>query len=207
MDLLSVQGLCKQYEQFSLQDVSFTVRPGEIMGFIGRNGAGKTTTLKSLLNFVHPDCGEISFFGLPFAQNEQAIKQRIGFVSGGVDYYILKKLRTIADVTRAFYPTWDETVYRHFLQTFQLNDQKTPSQLSAGMPLWLVDRFTSTYGEEMAEQIILYRGQSHVVAALAQWPVLPPPDVPGISDGQIAADGRKANLPVDTPSACNSPRR
>lgn len=133
MDLLSVQGLCKQYEQFSLQDVSFTVRPGEIMGFIGRNGAGKTTTLKSLLNFVHPDCGEISFFGYPFAQNEQAIKQRIGFVSGGVDYYILKKLRTIADVTRAFYPTWDETVYRHFLQTFQLNDQKTPSQLSAGM--------------------------------------------------------------------------
>jgi ABC-2 type transport system ATP-binding protein len=104
MDVLTIQGLTKRYPGFLLADVGFTVRQGEIMGFIGRNGAGKTTTLKSLLNFVHPDAGDIRFFGLPFAQNEFAIKQRIGFVSGGADFYLHSPLRTITGATRAFYP-------------------------------------------------------------------------------------------------------
>ena len=42
-DVLTVQGLCKQYEGFALRDVSFTLRPGAITGLIGRNGAGKST--------------------------------------------------------------------------------------------------------------------------------------------------------------------
>ena len=65
-EILSVQGLGKAYPGFALEDVCFSVAPGQIMGLIGRNGAGKTTTLKALLNFVHPDGGEIRFFGLPF---------------------------------------------------------------------------------------------------------------------------------------------
>ena len=133
MDVLSIQNLSKNYEKFSLQNVSFTIRQGEIMGFIGRNGAGKTTTLKSLLNFVHPDTGEILFFGMPFAENESAIKLRIGFVSGAVDYYTRKKLRAITSVTRSFYPNWDDAAYRRYLKMFNLDETKTPSQLSAGM--------------------------------------------------------------------------
>ena len=133
MDALNIQGLTKQYETFTLDHISFAVRPGEIMGFIGRNGAGKTTTLKSLLNFVHPDAGEIAFFGLPFSTAEQEIKRRVGFVSGGVDYYVRKKLRTITAVTRSFYPNWDEAAYRRYLTAFALDERKTPGQLSAGM--------------------------------------------------------------------------
>lgn len=133
MDVLSISGLTKHYPQFTLNNVSFTVRQGEIMGFIGRNGAGKTTTLKALLNVVHPDSGEIRFFGRPFAQNEFEIKQRIGFVSGGVDYYTRKRLRAITAVTRSFYPNWDEAAYRKYLNMFALDENKTPDQLSAGM--------------------------------------------------------------------------
>jgi len=133
MDVLSVRDLCKRYPQFELQNVNFTVRPGEIMGFIGRNGAGKTTTLKALLNIVHPDGGEAVFFGLPFSQNELAVKQRVGFVSGGVDYYVRKKLRVITGVTRSFFPDWDEAAYRRYLRAFDLDENKTPRQLSAGM--------------------------------------------------------------------------
>ena len=133
MDVLSVNGLCKSYPAFALRDVGFSVRQGEIMGFIGRNGAGKTTTLKALLNFVHPDSGAIRFFSKPFDENELEIKRRIGFVSGGIDCYLLKKLRVIASVTSAFYPNWDETAYRGYLKVFNLDEAKTPSQLSAGM--------------------------------------------------------------------------
>lgn len=132
-NILIVKDLSKRYDAFALEKASFTVRKGEIMGFIGRNGAGKTTTLKCLLNFVHPDSGQVSFFGLNFPKDELAIKSRIGFVSGGVDYYMRKKLRTITDVTRRFYPEWDDAAYARYMKQFALDDSKTPAELSAGM--------------------------------------------------------------------------
>lgn len=133
MSVLSVKNLCKSYPFFTLQNISFTINKGEIMGFIGRNGAGKTTTLKSLLNIVHPNSGEIAFFDLPFIEHEFQIKQQIGFVCGGIDYYGKKKLSVITDATRRFYPNWDEAAYQAYMQKFELSDQKTPSSLSAGM--------------------------------------------------------------------------
>lgn len=133
MEALSVKGLCKEYPSFSLKDVSFSVEQGTIMGFIGRNGAGKTTTLKSILNLVHPSRGEIRFFGMELEKNELEIKKQIGFVSGGVDYYVKKKIKTITDVTRRFYDDWDEQAYRRYMAQFELDENKTPEQLSAGM--------------------------------------------------------------------------
>ena len=56
-EILSVGGLRKEYPAFTLRDLSFSIPPGRITGFIGRNGAGKSTTLKCLMNFVHPDAG------------------------------------------------------------------------------------------------------------------------------------------------------
>lgn len=132
-NVLSVRGLTKRYDKFALKDVSFDVRRGEIMGFIGRNGAGKTTTLKSLMNYLHPDAGEIDFFGKPMTGNEMEIKRRTGFVTGGVDYYMRRKLRAITDVTRGFYPNWDEATYKRCIAAFSLDEDKTPAELSAGM--------------------------------------------------------------------------
>ena len=71
MSLCDIRNLSKAYPSFVLSNISFTLNAGEIIGFIGRNGAGKTTTIKSALGFVHPDCGEISYFGLPFLENER----------------------------------------------------------------------------------------------------------------------------------------
>ena len=102
MEILSIQNLSKHYEKFTLKDVSFSLEKGYIIGFIGRNGAGKTTTLKSMMRLVHPDGGKVTVFGLDFAENELACKQKIGFMLGGVDYYPKKKLRTIAEVTSCF---------------------------------------------------------------------------------------------------------
>lgn len=130
---VSVQGLRKQYPGFTLGPVSFTLRPGTVMGFIGRNGAGKTTTLKALLNLVHPDSGEIRFFGREFSTRELSGKQQIGFVSGGINFYPKKKLKTITAVTRRFYPGWDDGAYRRCLSLFGLPEEKTPDQLSEGM--------------------------------------------------------------------------
>ena len=133
MMLLEVQGLCKRYPGFQLKDVSFSVAPGSIMGFIGRNGAGKTTTLKSLLHIVHPDGGTIRFFGMDLNEHEREIKQRIGYAGGAVDYYKRKPIRTLAEVTRGFYDNWDDAAYRRWMDAFSLDESKSPAQLSEGM--------------------------------------------------------------------------
>lgn len=148
-EALSVRGLCKHYEKFRLEDVTFDLRRGAITGFIGRNGAGKTTTLKCLLNFVHPDGGEVRFFGKTFADHETEIKGRIGFVSGGVRYYTMKKLRTITAVTRRFYPGWDEKAYRGYLERFALDESKTPKELSEGMRVKYALTLALSHGAEL----------------------------------------------------------
>lgn len=133
MNALEVRGLCKKYPTFELKDACFALEEGKITGFIGRNGAGKTTALKSILNFIHPDSGEIEFFGMNFSGNEMEIKQRIGFVSGGINYYSKKKIKAITDVTKRFYKFWDNEAYKNYLQLFNLDENKTPSELSEGM--------------------------------------------------------------------------
>lgn len=133
MNVLAVNGLCKNYPSFALDHVSFDLAKGKITGFIGRNGAGKTTTIKSLLNLVHPDSGEITFFGKPFAGSEFEIKQKIGFASGGVNFYPNAKIRTITNTTKRFYRNWDGGAYAEYMSVFGLNESKRPSELSEGM--------------------------------------------------------------------------
>lgn len=133
MSVCEVVHLCKDYPSFSLRDVSFTLEPGTITGFIGRNGAGKTTTIKSMLNFVHVSGGEVRYFGKSFIGHESEIKQRIGFSTGAVNFYPKKKLRELAAVTSSFYGNWDNDAYRRYLDLFSLDEDKSPSEMSAGM--------------------------------------------------------------------------
>lgn len=131
--ILSARGLRKEYPSFTLDDVTFDLAPGKITGLIGRNGAGKSTTLKCLMNYVHPTAGEVRFFGEPFETQERMIKQRTGFVTGSFAYYQKKKLSAITEVTRGFFPNWDDEAYRRYLEKFELDESKTPAQLSEGM--------------------------------------------------------------------------
>jgi ABC-2 type transport system ATP-binding protein len=133
MEILSVQHLNKHYPQFDLKDVSFSLEQGFIMGFIGRNGAGKTTTLKSILGMVHKEGGSVRLLGMDFDQNELEIKQHIGFMIGGVDYYSKTKIRTISAVVRRFYREWDDSIYQEYMKRFALDENKRPSELSNGM--------------------------------------------------------------------------
>ena len=133
MEILSVQHLSKHYPGFDLKDVSFSLEQGFIMGFIGSNGAGKTTTLKSMLGMVHKDSGTVSMLGMDFAEHELEIKQHLGFMFGGVDYYAKTKIRTITDVVRRFYREWDDSIYQKYMKRFALDENKRPSELSSGM--------------------------------------------------------------------------
>ena len=86
-----------------------------------------------MLNLVHPNCGEISYFGKPLIGNETEIKSRIGYSTGTVNWYPRKSIREIAGITKQFYYTWDDNSYRKYLDMFRLDERKTPLQLSEGM--------------------------------------------------------------------------
>ena len=149
MKVLSVTDLSKTYPGFRLQKVSFAVEAGTVMGFIGRNGAGKTTTLKAIMNMVHTTEGRISFFGLDMKENEGAIKQRIGYAGGAVDYYKKKPIGKLLAVTKTFYDHWDDAVCSRYMKLFSLDENKTPSELSEGMKVKLSLVIALSHGAEL----------------------------------------------------------
>ena len=133
MNLIEVNELCKNFESFHLQKVSFSLEEGFIMGFIGRNGAGKSTTLKTMLNLMKNDGGEIKLCGLSMPKDEIEIKNQVGYVFGGVDFYPEAKISSITDVTKAFYGDWDDARYKELCERFEIDEKKKFKQLSAGM--------------------------------------------------------------------------
>lgn len=133
MNALEVSGLTKVYPKFKLDDVSFSLEQGYIMGFIGENGAGKTTTLKAILNLITLDGGEVRLFDKVFRADDIHLKHLIGCAFGGFDYYTRNKIKTMTQVIKRFYPNWDDKVYEYYMKRFKLDDQKRIIELSEGM--------------------------------------------------------------------------
>lgn len=133
MHIVEIKNICKLYNNFKLDNVSFSLEKGQITGFIGRNGAGKTTTIKSMLNLIHIDKGEISYFDLPLNANEKEIKNRIGYSTGSINWYCRKKIKDIINITKSFYQNFNEDAYKKYLKLFNLDENKTPLELSEGM--------------------------------------------------------------------------
>jgi ABC-2 type transport system ATP-binding protein len=131
---LDIKNLSKTYPSFKLDDVSFSIPQGYIMGFIGENGAGKTTTIKSMLNVIKRDCGDIIIFGRHIDEDELAIKSDIGYVSGE-SYYPKKTIREITKIVKRFFTNWDDALYQSLLKRFNLNEKKRIDELSKGMQL------------------------------------------------------------------------
>ena len=131
--LLKLEKVKKTYPSFTLKEVSFEVKPGQIMGFIGRNGAGKTTTLKCIMNLVHYESGKVSAFETDMSKNELENKQRIGFALSELNYYPNKTIRQLMNVTKRFYKNFDEKKFNEACRLFNLNIDKKLEELSSGM--------------------------------------------------------------------------
>ncbi len=215
MEIVEVRNLVKTYPSFTLKGISFSIKQGQITGFIGRNGAGKTTTIKAMLNLIHPDSGSVHYFGKPFCGNESEIKKRIGYSTGTVNWYPKKKICDIAAIEKRFYDTWDEDAYRKYLGLFRLEEQKTPSELSEGMKVkfnlllalshraevLILDEPTSgldpfsrdelleIFSELKREGVAVFFS-THIISDIEKCA----DDIIYISDGALAASGSKADF-------------
>lgn len=147
--VLEIQNLCKNYPGFSLDNLSFSMEQGQILGFLGRNGAGKTTTLKSILGLVHPDSGNIHIFGKDFSENPRGLLPKIGYAAGGVDFYPQKTISGIVRQVRPFYPEWNEETYRNLLKLFRLDEAKKIHALSQGMKVKFQLALALSHGAEL----------------------------------------------------------
>lgn len=100
---IEVKNLLKQYgEQKAVNDISFIVNKGEIVGFLGPNGAGKSTTMKMITGYLRPDAGEINVTGIDVRKHPLEAKKKIGYLPESnalyYDMYIREYLRFVADV-------------------------------------------------------------------------------------------------------------
>ncbi len=130
---ISVRGLRKAFPGFTLDDVTFTVPRGRIVGCIGENGAGKTTTINLMLGLTSPDAGEVKLLGLDMAQHELEIKARVAAVPDESPFPPQLCARDLDKIYRYLYPAWDGARYRQLVQDFRLPDDKKVQDLSRGM--------------------------------------------------------------------------
>ena len=148
--VLEVKNLAKDYESFSLNDISFKVKKGNITGFLGINGSGKTTTIKSLAGLTLPTSGEIYFFGEKIdSKNESRIKSKIAFLLDGNYYYPELKLKVMKKIFSRAYPNWDENVFNKLMQAFELNPNQKISTLSKGMKARFSLALALSHGAEL----------------------------------------------------------
>ena len=132
-NVLEIKGLCKNYPKFKLEDVSFNVPAGSITGFIGRNGAGKTTTLKSIMNLIHYEKGEINIFNKNMLEHELEIKQDIAFSLSEINYYQNVTVEKLTRVTSKFYKNFSYDTFNKLCAHFNIDQTKRLEQLSSGM--------------------------------------------------------------------------
>lgn len=135
---LEIKNLSKEYNSFALNDISFSLPQGYIMGLIGPNGAGKTTTIKLMLNMLKKTEGSIKILGLDSVADQNEIKESIGAVFDA-NYFVQDW--TVKEVEKSigiFYNNWDSNKFNSMVQRFGLNSNKKVKELSRGMQMKLM---------------------------------------------------------------------
>src|SRR5690625_232166 len=133
--VITVKNVSKQFKNFAVKDLNFNIKKGFVTGFIGGNGAGKSTTIKLMMNLLRPDEGEIELFQMKYDEHEKEIKQRIGFVHDANVYYKGLHLKDIRRIVKPAYERWDDELFYHYIDRFNLPLTKSIRHFSKGMQM------------------------------------------------------------------------
>jgi ABC-2 type transport system ATP-binding protein len=146
---LEIEGVGKRYKGFALEQVSFALPRGYVMGLIGPNGAGKTTLIKLVLNLVRRGAGTIRVLGLDNLRHEAQIKSRVGFVPDEPKFHEDISLRTLKAATAPFYPRWDDRRFAQLADAFELPMDKKFKKLSHGTKVKFALALALSHGAEL----------------------------------------------------------
>ena len=134
---IEIKGLTKKYDGFTLDDITFDVPKGSVMGFIGQNGAGKTTTIKAIFNIITRDAGTIKVLGLDNIENEYEIKEDVAAVFDELPFHEDFNAKQISIVLSSVFKNWDNEKFKELLTRFALPEKKKIKQFSKGMKMKL----------------------------------------------------------------------
>ena len=132
-NILEVNDISKEYKDFRLDHITFSVPRGMICGMIGENGAGKTTTISCIMDILRPDSGDVRVFGMDYAHAAREIKERIGLVMDGLEQNPFLYVSDLDKIMKRLYRTWDSGRFQSYLKRFQLPADKKVKDLSKGM--------------------------------------------------------------------------
>ena len=133
-NIIEIKNLVKKYDdKFKLGSINLDIPSGIIVGLIGENGAGKTTLIKSILNILKIDEGNIKIFNKDFNKEENNIKEDIGVVLDNMFFPEILTPNDINIIMKNIYKKWDEELFKKYLNDFGLNINKQIKTMSKGM--------------------------------------------------------------------------
>lgn len=138
-NILELQQVSKTFPKsdFALENVTFSLPYGAIMGFVGENGAGKTTTIGCILNTVTKDSGTIKLFGKEMSDADTDMREKIGVVYDGDNFPAYWSAMQLSEVMEGLYTQWDKALFQKYLEDFQLPEKQKIKHYSRGMTMKL----------------------------------------------------------------------
>lgn len=134
---LEIIGLTKHYRDFTLDNISFSVPYGSVVGFIGENGAGKSTTIKTILGLVKKDTGTISILGKQEQDIDFVTRNKIGTVFDGNNYPHKITPKQLSSLLANIFISWNEEKYFSMLNKLSLPVNRKIKTFSKGMKMKL----------------------------------------------------------------------
>lgn len=148
-NILEIRELSKDYGDFVLDKISFSLPRGVIMGLIGENGAGKSTTINCILNEIQKSSGTIRIFGKDHSTDEIEIKDKLGVVFDENHFPDIFTPEEIGKFMSGIYSAWEWQLYHRFLEKFELPKDKRIKDFSKGMKVKLAFAVALSHNAEL----------------------------------------------------------
>ena len=146
---LTVKNLSKQFVDFKLDNISFELPRGSVMGLIGPNGSGKTTTIKLILNMLKKNQGKIEILGYDNIKEEQIAKENLGIVFDS-NYFVDEwNMKMVEKAMSRFYKTWNHLRFYSYIEQFKIAKSKKVKELSKGMQMKLMLACAFSYDSKL----------------------------------------------------------
>ena len=146
MNKIEIKNLKKNYQNFALKDVNFSIPEGYVTGFIGRNGMGKTTSIKSILSLIQYQGEILSIHG---DEKTKLNNQKIGVIMD--DSFLAKdwNMELVNQAMKVGYDKWEENTYWNFLEKFNIDKKLKVKELSRGMKIKLMLSIALSHNAEL----------------------------------------------------------
>lgn len=138
-NILELQQVSKTFPKssFMLENVTFSLPYGAILGFVGENGAGKTTTIGCILNTIAKNSGTIKLFGIEMSDADTEMREKIGVVYDGDNFPAYWTAKQLSQVMAGIYTQWDNALFQKYLEEFHLSAAQKIKDYSRGMTMKL----------------------------------------------------------------------